>query len=155
MRGKSKMSVLLGIRYLFWYLISIPVTWLLPICKERVILASNRGEGLSGNARYLFETWQKDGTYEVWAVTSRMDVYQELSGQYTHILFAFSWEAVKVSAQARFFILTHGFFHQRQDFERLPFARLPFKGNRLHLAFIHADPAAHAFLQIDLAGDCA
>jgi CDP-glycerol glycerophosphotransferase len=106
--GKNKMTVLLGIRYLLWYLVSIPVTWLASIRKERVILASNRGEGLSGNARYLFETWQKDGRFDVWALVSNREIYKELSGQYSHILFVFSWEAIKVSAQARFFILTHG-----------------------------------------------
>jgi len=108
MPGKSKMTVLLGIRYLLWYLVSIPVTWFAPIHRDRVLLASSRGEGLSGNARYLFEAWQKDGSFEVWAVVSRKDIYKELSGKYSHILFAFSWKAIKVSAQAGFFILTHG-----------------------------------------------
>jgi len=108
MPGKSKMTVVLGIRYLFWYLMSIPVAWVVPVRKDRVILASNRGEGLSGNARYLFESWQKDGTFDVWAVISRREIYEELSRQHSHILFAFSWEAVRVSAKARFFILTHG-----------------------------------------------
>jgi CDP-glycerol glycerophosphotransferase len=108
MPAKNKMTVALGIRYLFWYVISIPLTWLASIRRDRVILASNRGEGLSGNARYLFEKWLKDGPFDVWVVVSNRAIYQELTAQYEHVLFAFSWKAVKVTAQARFFILTHG-----------------------------------------------
>jgi CDP-glycerol glycerophosphotransferase (TagB/SpsB family) len=108
MPTKSKMTVMRGIRHLFWYIVSIPVTWFAAILKDRVILASNRGEGLSGNARYLFETWLKNGAFDVWIVVSSKKQYQKLSMQYDHVLFAFSWKAVKVTAQARFFILTHG-----------------------------------------------
>jgi CDP-glycerol glycerophosphotransferase (TagB/SpsB family) len=108
MPGKSKMTILLGIRYLLWYLLSIPAAIFATVRGDRVILASNRGEGLTGNARHLFETWQKDGSFDVWAVVSNKEIYKELSGQYPHILLAFSWDALKVSTQSRFFILTHG-----------------------------------------------
>ena len=108
MPAKSKVTLALGIRYMFWYIISIPVTRLAHVHRDRVILASNRGEGLSGNARCLFETWMKEGTFDVWIVLSNREIYKKLSVKYDHVLFAFSWKAVKVSAQARFFILTHG-----------------------------------------------
>jgi CDP-glycerol glycerophosphotransferase (TagB/SpsB family) len=108
MLAKSKMTITLGIQYLFWYAISIPLACLFPIRKDRVILSSNRGEGLSGNGRYLFETWRKDGTFDVWVVVSNREIYKELSSKYHHVLFAFSWAAVKIAARARFFILTHG-----------------------------------------------
>lgn len=108
MTVKSKMTVTLVFRYLSWYLFSILVAWFTTVKKDRVILASNRGEGLSGNARHLFETWLKDSSFDVWVVVSSREVYQELSKKYDHILFAFSWRALKIAAQARFFILTHG-----------------------------------------------
>ncbi len=102
------MTVALGIQYLFWYLISMPVALFVRVRRERVIIGSNRGDGLSGNGRYLFERWGKEGIFEVWAVLSNKEIYQQLSIQYDHVLFAFSWKAVKVIAQARFFIMTHG-----------------------------------------------
>jgi len=108
MPPKSKLTLALGIRYLLWYVISVIFTWCAPIRKNRVILASNRGEGISGNARYLFETWMKEDSFDAWIVLSNREIYEGLSMQYDHVLFAFSWEAVRVAAQARFFILTHG-----------------------------------------------
>ena len=108
MNRKNRMTVVLGLQYLFWYLISIPVTWFVRVRREGVIIGSNRGDGLSGNARHLFERWSKEGVFEVWAVLSNKKIYKQLSIQYDHVLFAFSWKAVKIAAQARFFILTHG-----------------------------------------------
>jgi CDP-glycerol glycerophosphotransferase len=108
MHAKGKITFALGIRYLFYYLISIPVTWFIRVRRDRVIIASNRGEGLSGNAKHLFERWSKEGVFEVWTVLSNREIYQELSKLNDHVLFVFSWKTVKVAAQARFFILTHG-----------------------------------------------
>jgi CDP-glycerol glycerophosphotransferase (TagB/SpsB family) len=105
---KSKVTFSLLIKYAFFYIVSIPLTIVLPRKKNMVILSSDRGEGMTGNAQCLFEKWTNDTQFQAFYLIANKALCAKYQKIYPGVLYSFSWRALWYSSRARFFVFTHG-----------------------------------------------
>ncbi|OGS92171.1 MAG: hypothetical protein A2Z95_00725 [Gallionellales bacterium GWA2_60_18] len=104
---KKTNTLLSYIKTLPYFLLSGIIAMIFSPQKNRIIFCSNSGEGLTGNAKFLFEYMRKDARYECHYLFRVRRVYEHYKQSYPDAIYAYSWRALWLAARARIFVVTH------------------------------------------------
>ncbi|MFH0934469.1 MAG: CDP-glycerol glycerophosphotransferase family protein [Pseudomonadota bacterium] len=95
------------VRTLPYFLLSGIIAMLFAPKRNRIVFCSNSGEGLTGNAKFLFEYMRKDARYECHYLFRDPRVYEHYKKSYSEAIYAYSWRGLWLAARARIFVVTH------------------------------------------------
>jgi CDP-glycerol glycerophosphotransferase len=95
------------VKTLPYFLLSGIIAMIFAPQRNRIVFCSNSGEGLTGNAKFLFEYMRKDARYECHYLFRNPRVYEHYKKSYPEAIYAYSWRGLWLAARARVFVVTH------------------------------------------------